>query len=292
MRTQFNLIIPSLSRDIPGTGQLGPTGGLPLWGQSAALLSSRSRPALGLLPPFPAGSRPPPPPLSFSPCLGFLNAPNYRPSAATPSGAAVGWGSAPHHGRAPSPRPFSRARPGRPPPAPRAGAYGAAGAPRHLAGSGRPPNSTVPIPGTRRAVRGGAVGPGLRRCAGVNARSQGRERGSASHPSPGGAIPGPPSLLRSAGAPAAPSDLLRAAKSSSPAAERGKPRTSPVSSGHCCRSTSLRFPTDGLAGRRLRPAPPAPRLSVSRRRFLAEIFILEAGNLIRALTRQSPGCRG
>lgn len=53
--------------------------------------------------------------------------------------------------------------------------------------------------------------------------------------------------------PRRPSDLLREAKGSSPAAERGEPRASPVSSGCCCRSGSLRFPTDGLAGCHLTP---------------------------------------
>lgn len=86
---------------------------------------------------------------------------------------------------------------------------------------------------------------------------------------------------------AVPSDLLRAARSASPAAVRGEPRASPVRGG-CCGCWRRR----GSASPRTsdsRPTPPAPRLSLAGD-FFPEIFILEAGNLILALTRQSSGC--
>lgn len=86
---------------------------------------------------------------------------------------------------------------------------------------------------------------------------------------------------------AVPSDLLRVARSASPAAVRGEPRASPVRGG-CCGCWRRR----GSASPRTsdsRPAPPAPRLSPAGD-FFPEIFILEAGNLILALTRQSSGC--
>lgn len=270
LRVQFNLIIPNLSRDILGTGQLRPAGGLPLLGQSAALLSSRNVPARGLPPPFPAGSRLPPPPLSFSPCLGFLTLPytgppppprprrpsggqrpQRSPSRQSPAGTEAPSGTLVllpgNPGCAASACPSGRCLWGRrwsPPPC-----WVRAPIQSHGPSSRHPPGDK------RRRAGTGAME--LRWDKSPGAGIEGRE-----------ALPTLPLRERARGAltlgrplvaPAAPSDLLRAAKGSSPAAERGKPRASPVSSGCCCgccccrRSGSLRFPTDGLSGCRLTP---------------------------------------
>lgn len=278
LRVQFNLIIPSLRRDIPGTRQPGPAGGLQLWGHSAALLSSRNGPAPGLLPLFPAGSRPPLPPLSSSPFLGFLTLPRTDapppPRAGRPSGAAALPTTAKRGGDPPPPRSCCRVPPDLPPPSPGRCLRGRRWPPppRWVRAPTQPhgPSLRHPPGGERRRHGAGAAEPRWDKSPRAGASppepGQGWEGGGGQRfpPSPlGERARGSPSLGRTPGSPAAPSDLLRAAKSSSPAAERGEPRASPVrrSSGSCCcryryhrrRSASLRFPTDGLAGRRLTP---------------------------------------
>lgn len=149
-------------------------------------------------------------------------------------------GSAPHpakRGPVPAPGHFQTS----PPPAPRPGVCGGSGAPLRC-----PPAPTQPHGTSGRP-------PSAEPCWGKRPGATARTRGSASHPAP---------REQALEAPAAASDLLRAAESSSPAAERGEPRPSPVSSGWFCRRASLRFPTDGLAGRRLTPrSARAPALS-------------------------------
>lgn len=101
---------------------------------------------------------------------------------------------------------------------------------------------------------------------GQASRSHGRDERQRFPLRPGEQALEAPSLGQTPGVPAAASDLLRATKSSSPAAERGEPRPSPVSSGWICRRTSLRFPTDGLAASR--PAPSLSPAGASSPRFL------------------------
>lgn len=216
----------------------------------------------------------------------------YQTNATTPSVAAVWRGSSPHRPEAqrghPPATPFVLPGTSRPrsPPVPRTGVSGAAGAPpappRWVRAPTQPHGLFSPAPAGRRGQArwgrdrraplgqvtwGWDESPG----AGASPPEPGQGGGQRFPPSPwrSGAR-GTPSLGQTPGAPAAPSDLLRAAKISSPAAERGEPRASPLSSGCCCfsycrrrrRSASLRFPTDGLAGRRLTPrSARAPSLS-------------------------------
>lgn len=107
----------------------------------------------------------------------------------------------------------------------------------------------------------------LRRPAGASVPEPRQGRGKRCPPCPRGTSAGGTIPRADPGVRAAASDLLRAAKSSSPAAERGEPRPSPVSRECLCCRASLRSSRTGSPAAASRPTLLSLPPELSRRDF-------------------------